>query len=416
MKSAINKELIVEKLMLFFIISIFCIPKLTAIAGIIFFSSSIYISIKKKLQFKLNRGLVFFMILYVLYIIGMLLSNDQSNFKHIIESKIVFLVLPLVFSIGYHKSYNHKNIHLSIVLSIILYSIYGIFNGMLWYLDSEISNPYFGTYYCFTRGILSPLTHPSYEAVYVFLGILSTLSLYKNGHLKKIISIIILLFLSLKIILLFSFSGILFFFIFLIILVFWYAKKKWNMMTSVSILSLLFLVMLFLIKNIPMLKTDFNNAKEYSISYISNPKEFIKNSDKNPNGTVTRIIMWQASYDLIKENPLGYGVGDAIHKTNSKLKEYGHDEMVKHDLNPHNQFLQIGLELGVFPLFIFVFGCIFLLVKAWKSNNHFLLFIVLNLIFNCCFESMLQRQSGIVFYTFFICLFLQWNVKENRLL
>ena len=126
--------------------------------------------------------------------------------------------------------------------------------------------------------------------------------------------------------------------------------------------------------------------------------------------------MWKISYDLIKENLFGYGVGDAMHMTNSKLKKYGYNEMVKHDYNPHNQYLQIGLELGILPLFIFIFGCFFLVVKALKSNNHFLLFIVLNLMFNCCFESMLQRQSGIVFYTFFICLFLQWNVKENRLL
>lgn len=416
MISSIKKESIIEKLILFFIISIFCVPKITAIAGILFFSSFLYIAIKRRLTFRLNKELIFFIVLYVLYIIGMLMSNDQSNFKHIIESKIVFLILPLIFSFVYPQNYNHKNIHLSIVLSIIAYTIYGIYNGFLWYFDNDISNPYFGTYYCFTRGILSPLTHPSYEAAYVFLGILSTLSLFRNGYLKKYISILVLLFLSLKMILLFSFSGILFFFIFLIILVFWYAKKRWNLMTSLSILSLLFLVMVFLLKNVPMLKTDFNNAKKYSISYISNPKEFIKKSDKNPNGTVTRIIMWKATYDLIKENPLGYGVGDATHKTNSKLKEYGHEEMIKHDLNPHNQFLQIGLELGVLPLFIFVFGCVFLLVKAWKSNNHFLLFIVINLIFNCCFESMLQRQSGIVFYTFFICLFLQWNVKENRLL
>ncbi|MAO32779.1 MAG: hypothetical protein CL824_04660 [Crocinitomicaceae bacterium] len=416
MISAIKKESIIEKLILFFIISIFCIPKITAIAGILFFSSFLYISIKKKLTFRLNRELLFFIVLYLLYIIGMLMSNDQSNFKHIIESKIVFLILPLVFSIGYHKSYNHKNIHLSIVLSIIAYSIYGIYNGLLWYFDNDISNPYFGTYYCFTRGILSPLTHPSYDAAYVFLGVLSTLSLYKNGHLKKYISILILIFLSLKIMLLFSFSGILFYFIFLLIMVFWYAKNRWNLMAGFSILSLLFLCIFFLLNNVPMLKTDFNNAKNHSISYISDPQGFIEKSDKNPNGTVIRIIMWKVSYDLIKENPLGYGVGDAMYVTNSKLKKYGFDEMVKHDLNPHNQYLQIGLELGIFPLLIFIFGCLYLLVNAWKSKNHFLLFIVLNLIFNCCFESMLQRQSGIVFYTFFICLFLQWNVKENRLL
>ena len=124
--------------------------------------------------------------------------------------------------------------------------------------------------------------------------------------------------------------------------------------------------------------------------------------------------MWKISFDLIKEKPLGYGVGDVMKTTNAKLKEYGHEEMIKHNLNSHNQYLQMGLELGVLPMLFFIGWGLYLLIKSWREENYFLFFILLNLLFNCLFESMLQRQSGIVFYTFFICLFLKWNDKKNQ--
>jgi O-antigen ligase len=72
--------------------------------------------------------------------------------------------------------------------------------------------------------------------------------------------------------------------------------------------------------------------------------------------------------------------------------------------NPHNQYLQVAVEIGILGLMLFLvlLGMIFSYAIKWKNSLLFL--ICGNLAFNCIFESMLQRQSGIVFYTFLILL------------
>ena len=410
----IKQQSYFQKVVLFFIASIFCAPKFTTIIGVFVFGFFIYTAIKNKNEFRLNKSLAFFICLYLLYILGISLSNDITSFKHIVESKFVFLLLPIVFSIGKHNNYEFKTIHFTIVFSIIVYFLYGIYNGFTCYLKSELGDPYYGTFYFFTRGVLSPFTHPTYDSAYTFLGVLSTLILLKNRILNRYLSIFILLFLSLKIILLFSFSGVLFYFAFILFSFFWFLQKRWNKLISITIIAFSSLVLILIFDNISALKRDVNETKNASLSYISNPNEFIKRNKKPPSGTVTRIIMWKISFDLIKEKPLGYGVGDVMKTTNAKLKEYGHEEMIKHNLNSHNQYLQMGLELGVLPMLFFIGWGLYLLIKSWREENYFLFFILLNLLFNCLFESMLQRQSGIVFYTFFICLFLKWNDKKNQ--
>jgi hypothetical protein len=59
---------------------------------------------------------------------------------------------------------------------------------------------------------------------------------------------------------------------------------------------------------------------------------------------------------------------------------------------------------------------------ARKHLNWLLLLLIANLMFNMLFESMLQRQSGIMFYTMGICLlavfssfrlFPQWKAKSS---
>jgi hypothetical protein len=63
------------------------------------------------------------------------------------------------------------------------------------------------------------------------------------------------------------------------------------------------------------------------------------------------------------------------------------------------------LEIGALGLLTLIIGLSFSVYYAIKSSFWPFLFLVINLIFNSFFESMLQRQSGVVFYSFFICLF-----------
>jgi hypothetical protein len=78
----------------------------------------------------------------------------------------------------------------------------------------------------------------------------------------------------------------------------------------------------------------------------------------------------------------------------------------------------MALEIGWIPaiLFLFVLGYLFFI--GINSNKLSLSAITLLLGFHCLFESILQRQSGIVTFTFFITvmvmsIFLQQDKTEE---
>jgi O-antigen ligase len=77
--------------------------------------------------------------------------------------------------------------------------------------------------------------------------------------------------------------------------------------------------------------------------------------------------------------------------------------LVEKNYNPHNQFLQIAAEIGLFGLLFFLSILFFVVRFAMQRKDELLVFLVFSLIVNCLFESMLQRQSGIVFYIMMIC-------------
>ena len=84
-------------------------------------------------------------------------------------------------------------------------------------------------------------------------------------------------------------------------------------------------------------------------------------------------------------------------------------ELADKELNPHNQFLQTGVEIGIIGLLLLV-ALIFVGTSIARTNRSGLLLLVISaLAFNSLFESMLQRQSGIVFFTFWICLLMIRN-------
>ncbi len=86
-----------------------------------------------------------------------------------------------------------------------------------------------------------------------------------------------------------------------------------------------------------------------------------------------------------------------------RLIQLDQRELVEKNYNPHNQFLQIAAEIGLVGLAFFVCILFFIVRFALQRKDELLVFLVFSLILNSLFESMLQRQSGIVFYVMLIC-------------
>ena len=136
---------------------------------------------------------------------------------------------------------------------------------------------------------------------------------------------------------------------------------------------------------------------------------FIEKNKLDPSGTKSRVTLWLISAEIIEENPFGVGTGDIDFFLSEKCDQYDLQLLKQSNLNPHNQYLQIGIDLG-FPGIILLFVLIgSILYVAINNKNYFLFFLGFSLFFNALFESVLQRQSGIVFYTSLMCIVLVYN-------
>jgi O-antigen ligase len=201
-----------------------------------------------------------------------------------------------------------------------------------------------------------------------------------------------------------SLAGILFLLMYLIYLTFSRVREVLSKRMFVGFTIAVFITLFCIVRFTPDVGDQLVNSVDYLIEYVDDPEEFIKSKQTSIGGSETRLILWTAAFYVYLENPFGVGTANVDDYMTDMLYRIGQPHMAVKKLNPHNQYLQTAVEIGSVGLLILCsiifYGCYY----AIKKKNWILLFVILNLAFNCLFESMLQRQSGIVFYTFWICL------------
>jgi O-antigen ligase len=121
-----------------------------------------------------------------------------------------------------------------------------------------------------------------------------------------------------------------------------------------------------------------------------------------------RLFFWDCSVENIKKNWIqGVGIGDV---QNELDKCYSQKEPLTitpdflGSYNSHNQFLQTFLGIGIFGLVV-LFGLFFYAGRSAiiKAGTNFFLILLLFLIF-FIFESVLERDKGVISFCLIICL------------
>jgi len=132
-----------------------------------------------------------------------------------------------------------------------------------------------------------------------------------------------------------------------------------------------------------------------------------------------RVELWRTSARLIKDHFwFGLGTGDVKNVFAAKL-ELDDSLLKNYGLRPHNQYLTIMLEFGVFGLLLFLF-CLFYPSLRQKNFFYFLyltFFIVV--VFSMLTEDTFETQAGVTYFAYFSCLllFVQKNaLSENKTL
>jgi O-antigen ligase len=105
--------------------------------------------------------------------------------------------------------------------------------------------------------------------------------------------------------------------------------------------------------------------------------------------------------EIIKDNFwFGVSPGDTKDELMQNYKKHGFRHAVERNYDAHNQFLQSFIALGILG-FLFVFCIIGLpFFYAIRERDYVLFFFSLMLFFLFLFESMLQKQAGVMFIVF----------------
>jgi O-antigen ligase len=337
---------------------------------------------------------------YLIYIIGMFYSSNTSDGFFDLEVKLTLFIFPLVFATLEKEDVNPKkfsSIFFAFIAGCFIASLLLFFIAFRDYFHS--GDPVVFYYTHFSRFI-----HTSYLSMYFNLAIAFTgYSLIRKDQNfspgVKIFCIFLLLLFSLEVFLLSSKAGI-FSLVLVILLTVGYFMMVHRKVAK-GLLLLLFAGMTFYacFRFLPATSGRFQSTEK-----VLSEKQGTDNDRMEGNNE--RLVVWKASLEVIRKNPVfGAGTGDVIDELKSEYKRENKQVAFSMRLNSHNQYLQTWIATGFAGFLILV---LMLVIPAWLAilKRDFLYFSFLVVFaLNMLVESMLEVQTGVVYYAFFNTLF-----------
>ena len=364
--------------------------KIKALTVVAFFVLSLYCIIKRDKGFKVDlKTVALFSILWLSYIISLFFSTNVQVGVTLISRCVPMLLIPLGYSflsysarIQFNKVFRKTFIIASSIFTVLLFFyLYqlGYFSGKqdLYYCYSYITNEFWGIN-----------DHPIYLSINLAVALFFILI---DGFSNKITNVFLFLVLLLGLLLL-ARKGVVAAFGGLSFLYFILKNKKKQSLLVIGSFGILFALSLTV--------TDIRSRflELFDIHNIVNNKD---------TSSGIRYILWNTSSDLIQEsNYLGYGVGDVQTVLSHKLAQEGYKVLAEDKYNAHNQYLQIGLATGVVGIGLFLFSLLYFVKKCIQRKNSEGIIFILFFLFIFLFESVLERQNGIIMYCFMTCMFI----------
>jgi O-antigen ligase len=370
-----------------------------------------------------NIGLISMILFYVLYLIGLSYSSNLKFAAEILETKLAFLMVPLIYSSYIKETSDKFNQYLkSFIYGCILYillctawasycffkPVYTDLYGVLYNLGA---NYFYYTYLSFNF-------HPSYTSMYAAIALLSIFYLNTKADIKfNMAWISIVGILSIYILLLSSKAGwICLLLIYIILIVKLLIKKKFIKALLIGLsISISF----------SLLNVYYAPSFSQRIPKVETIANAINEKDKNNNivttgteGSGSRVFVWRASLEIFKENfLLGVGTGDSRDKMLEKYLEKKMETEYQFKLNSHSQFLNTAVSIGIFGLLSLIASLLIPFYYGFKNRESILVGFVIVVSINLLFESMFERQAGVIFYVFMNTLLCsKFVTNKNKLL
>ncbi len=361
------------------------------------------IALNKRLFRNLSQIQVGLLLFGGINVVWLIATDDWDDGVFRMQQKLIFIFGGLVLFRAYVQRSLTKYRRIGIWLFVA--SVFA--STMLGLQKAEECTHEIGGYLCYRSSNLSWHHHPTYLSILLFLAVMMMLFRIgrKNAHwVEKTIPIALIpwfmftiyrlqamgVFISIIIILLVGMSVL--------------AFRRFGVGGLIFIL-LGALGMAVFINQSAVIQGEYDRAKK-DIS-VSINDQFVLENQQTTDGNKVRIIVWYIAFNELLNHPEGNGTGDAAYVLKEHYKAFGLDGFVEKNYNAHNQFLQTGIEQG-WPGIAALVLMFFLVARtAVTESNLILLSVVLLFGVNAIFESVFEREVGVIGFVLFAALFAQ---------
>lgn len=411
-------------------------------------------------QMRFKWAYIIFAMTWLMYLVGMLYTENQSVGWVQVSKKLGFLIFPMIFlfsDMSYLTKQRLKAIGNALILGCILffmmnfvYALYDvIFNG---YSTSRFFDPDLMKLY---------YVHHSYLSMYASLGLMFCfMGIFENEKRKiKIINLLAYLTLVVFIILIRSRAGLIWLVLTFVLQWIWLTfimkkKKLGVIMGCVFVFAVAGVCVAFPRSVSRITDTIANIMSEHSSDHrlvqFKGYKQVLEDNWLFGVGTGDRSDETMASYQRYKDNivkQIGPEMAEVIDKAIDNqwyepvdgMRQLVYEEAVKmgkdpdfvvsylveyqfiryaidKEINAHNMFFETMLSVGIIGLLLLLAYFVIPLVLWIRTKRFDMLYCSLLLMigFNALFESVFEVQLGIIFFCFFNSLLFNAAFVHNK--
>lgn len=349
----------------------------------------------KLLNINYPRLTLSFISLYFIYLISMIYTSNQELGWSDLETKLSILVCPLAFLIS--RDFNPITIRRTLISFLLGCGLSFITCIIIAFFSDQPKEA------AFFYSQLSYFIHAGYYSMYLAFAIGIVLMFISGRYYKNTLQLIgwialILFFLAAQVMLSAKNGLIASSIIFLLSAGYIILEKK-KVLLGLSIVLLDAMFLIALVKGPAMIGERFKTMEQ-----VSNMEQIDKKTNESSG---VRLLIWEASLDVIKENYLtGVGAGDDDNALTEKYQAKGMTGALEKHLNAHNQYLQTFISVGIVGFSVLMIGLIVPLLYSYRSKKYLYTIFLIIIMIGFLTESVLETQGGVIFYAFFNSLLL----------
>ncbi len=359
-----------------------------------------------------NAPFIFLLIgFFVLHLVGLLWSDDLQYGWKDIETKLSFLIFPLVLGTTFVTEKVINKIKQAFVAGNIIACTYCLITAIINYVHTNDQTVFFYKFY-------SSLLHVTYFTIYLNLALLFLLEdAIKHWNIfttiKKTWLITAMIFIVLNILLLSARTAIA---TSLITVLFYSIIQIIQYKKGIAILIISLMGVALLNFKITQLYNRYSQVEDViQNNQDTKPVEPATADTPAYNSTQSRIEFWKSATAVIKRNWLiGVGTGDIKEELVKQYQANNFQYGVENRFSPHNQYLHTAVILGGVGITLLMCCLLLPLRLAIQQRNWIYICFLVIIILNAITESILERQNGIIFYAFFSVLFYKQSISNPK--